>query len=93
MKTSNLILSAIAVSLLMVNCKNAILEDIINPVKDVEVLENNILKFKDQASFDKYVEEERTIEIFYSLSNNFSDAMKEAESYYEREGGYEEFKK
>lgn len=61
-------------------------------IADVEILENNILKFKDQATFDEYVENEKTIEGFYSLINNFGDAMDEALSYYEREGGYEEFK-
>jgi len=51
-----------------------------------------ILKFKDGETFGRFVENGTAVEGFYSLYDNFSDAMKEAESYYDREGGYEEFK-
>jgi hypothetical protein len=65
---------------------------IVDEVQDVELLANNVLKFKDQTTFDKYVNERIKIENFYSLADYYLDAMGEAESYYEREGEYEEFK-
>jgi hypothetical protein len=65
----------------------------IENIKDVELLDGNILKFKDQATFDRYVSEGiKAPEGFYSIYQNFDEAMSEAESYYDREGGYEEFK-
>lgn len=63
-----------------------------NTAKDVEILANGLLKFKDQSTFDLYVSTEKSVSGFNSFYDHFINAMDEAESYYDRDGGYEEFK-
>ena len=92
----NLLLFKILFFILIVSaftgCNNE--EDVLPAVKDIEVINNGtLLKFKDQATFDNYLSQENiNIAGFTSMYDNFNQAMKEAESYYDREGGYEEFK-
>ncbi|MDR2148221.1 MAG: DUF4848 domain-containing protein [Tannerella sp.] len=91
-KTRYFAIAAI-VALIATSCTSDTVQEQIEMIKEVELLEGNTLKFKDQATFDRYVSE--GIEApagFYSIYQNFNDAMNEAEAYYEREGGYEEFK-
>ena len=81
-----------AISILLCSCNNDD-EIIADSQKDVEFVENaNILKFRDLGIFDEYVSNAKSVEGFESLYDNFLKAMDEAESYYDREGGYEEFK-
>lgn len=75
-------------------------------IKDVEVVGGTILKFKDQVTFNAFVANPENNVIgedlslrssasekpFKSLKLLYEEALSEAESYYDREGGYEEFK-
>ncbi len=79
----------------------------LNEREDVEVFtqSNSILSFKDESDFLAAVQAVRegksnpdaytrstSVENFLSIYDEFNQAMKEADDYYQREGGYEEFK-
>ena len=90
-KTQYLIIAAI-IAVFGISCNEDTSDTIGNNLKNVEILENNILKFKDQETFEKFAKEGLRIDNFYSIANIYYDALKDGDNYYEREGGYEEFK-
>jgi hypothetical protein len=94
MKFLNIFAIALFVTIFVNSCSNEEMNQIekIDSEADFELLDGNILRFKDQATFDRYANDEIEIEGHYSLSDYYNEAMNEAESYYDREGGYEEFK-
>ena len=52
----------------------------------------DILQFKDQSAFDRYVANGKGISGFTSLYDDYINALSEAEEYYVSEEGYREFK-
>lgn len=70
--------------------------------KEIPFDSNRVLTFEDESSFQKAIERirngeslfavTRSTETFKSLYDEFYQAMTEADDYYLREGGYEEFK-
>lgn len=90
MKNSSYLL-ILAFSLLAYGCSKESDSLSVND-KEVLLLESGILQFKDQITFDKYLNEQTDIQGFYSFQDYYVSAMNEAESFYDRPGGYEEFK-
>jgi hypothetical protein len=92
MKHIKLMAIIMVLAIFAVSCTDESVQQLEN-AKDVELLEGNILKFKDRITFDRYVSDGLEAPTgFYSIYQNFNDAMSEAESYYDHEGGYQEFK-
>ena len=95
MRILNIFTVALFASIFITSCSNEEVSPKVHEASndtDFELLEGNILRFKDQATFDRYVNDEVEIDGHYSLLDYYVEAINEAESYYDREGGYEEFK-
>lgn len=96
------------VGISFISCKNMIDEIQIPVQDEKQVifeLNKGILSFQNEIAFQNTVEKVRNNQVFVtsltrsvkdndfvSLYEEFEQAMKEAESFYDREGGYEEFK-
>lgn len=101
-------LTLMIVGISFISCKNMIDEIQIPVQDEKQVifeLNKGILSFQNEIAFQNTVEKVRNNQVFVtsltrsvkdndfvSLYEEFEQAMKEAESFYDREGGYEEFK-
>ncbi len=107
MKTINYFIFIMALLAIFVACEENEL-DLNNPIPNEIQKETDILSFADEAEFLALVTNIRNGEAnpssklrsatsnqslsFTSLFDEYEQAMKEADDYYQREGGYEEFK-